>query len=95
MDDLSVLVSGIEFKLRRLVNDNSKLKNDIIELNKKISEQDKIIEEQKKTIENLEEKIKILKITKTLTSSKDSHDVKIKVNEALREIDKCIGLLNI
>lgn len=95
MDDLSILVSGIEFKLRKLINDNVKLKSDIAVLNNNINEQFNLIENQKKTIETLEEKIKILKVTKTLTSSKDSFDVKIKVNEALREIDKCIGLLNI
>ena len=95
MNDLSILVSGIEFKLKKLINDNVKLKSDIAVLNNNITEQNNLIENQKKTIKTLEEKIKILKVTKTLTSSKDSFDVKIKVNEALREIDKCIGLLNI
>ena len=95
MDDLSVLVSGIEFKLKKLISENAELKNKIAVIDNKFVEQNKLIESQEKTIKNLEERIKILKISKTLTSSKDSHDVKIKVNEALREIDKCIGLLNI
>ncbi len=95
MDDLSILVSGIEFKLKKLISENIKLKNDITVINEKLIQQNNLIDNQEKTITTLEEKIKILKITKTLTSSKDSHDVKIKVNEALREIDKCIGLLNI
>ena len=95
MDDISILVSGIVFKLKKLISDNNKLKSNVVDLNKTIDEQNKLIDENNKTIKELEEKIKILKITKTLTSSKDSFDVKIKINEALREIDKCIGLLNV
>ena len=51
---------------------------------------------------NLEDKIKDkelkynnLKLAKTIASADDSnHDAKIKVNRIVREIDKCIALLN-
>jgi len=43
----------------------------------------------------LEDKIETLKIAKTVVaSSEDSHDAKIKINRIVREIDKCIALLN-
>ncbi len=46
-------------------------------------------------IKELEEKIETLKIAKTVVaSSEDSHDAKIKINRIVREIDKCIALLN-
>ena len=48
-----------------------------------------------KEIEKLGKKYETLKIVKTvLASSKDAHDAKIKVNRIVREIDKCIALLN-
>ena len=51
---------------------------------------------------NLEDKIKDkdskydnLKLARTIASTDEStHDVKIKVNKIVREIDKCIALLN-
>ena len=53
-------------------------------------------------ITNLEDKIKDkelkynnLKLAKAIASADDSnHDAKIKVNRIVREIDKCIALLN-
>ncbi len=43
----------------------------------------------------LEEKYNKLKISKVLiASSEDVHDAKLKVNRMVREIDKCIALLN-
>ena len=48
----------------------------------------------KETIKELEEKYKVLKIAKSIDNKTNSFDQKIKINEMLREIDKCIGLLN-
>ena len=46
-------------------------------------------------LNDLEEKYNKLKISKALTaSSNDVHDAKLKVNRMVREIDKCIALLN-
>jgi len=48
-----------------------------------------------KELEEIGVKYNTLKIAKTVTaSSEDSHDAKIKVNRIVREIDKCIALLN-
>ena len=46
-------------------------------------------------LNDLEEKYNKLKISKALiVSSNDVHDAKLKVNRMVREIDKCIALLN-
>ncbi len=45
--------------------------------------------------EKLEERYDTLKLAKAILGSSDnSHDAKIKVNRIVREIDKCIALLN-
>jgi len=68
--------------------ENNKLKEEIIELNNKIQQQD---------TNNIEliNKYESLKLAKSIAvSSGDSHDAKIKINRLVREIDKCISLLN-
>lgn len=46
-------------------------------------------------LNDLEEKYNKQKISKALiASSNDVHDAKLKVNRMVREIDKCIALLN-
>ena len=94
MQDLSILVSGIEFKLRKLIEQNNQLKIENAQLLKTKEELSNLIENQKKIINKSEEKYKVLKIAKSLESSSNSFDQKIKINEILREVDKCIGLLN-
>ena len=67
---------------------NAKLINEY-EVLKKNADQ-KIIE-----YKELEQKYNNLKLAKVLTSeTEESHDAKIKVNRIVREIDKCIALLN-
>jgi hypothetical protein len=50
---------------------------------------------QEARISELEQKYSNLKLAKTIIAeSGDAHDAKIKVNRIVREIDKCIALLN-
>ena len=68
--------------------ENKELKEELKELNNKIQTQDRINEE-------LDNKYESLKLAKSIAvSSGDSHDAKIKINRLVREIDKCISLLN-
>lgn len=53
------------------------------------------IEEQKKQLSVLTEKNKIIKLAKSLSASDEhSTDTKLKINELVREVDRCIALLN-
>ena len=94
MMELEDLVSGIDFKLRKLIaqnqlllTENQKLATDIQELKHKSVQDQNIINE-------LEEKNKILKLSRTLETKEGSTEAKVKINELVREIEKCIGLLN-
>ena len=53
-----------------------------------------VIEEKNIFVENLKEEIPKIKLAKSLGSEEGSTDAKMKINELVREIDKCIGLLN-
>jgi uncharacterized protein YjgD (DUF1641 family) len=94
MKDVATLVSGIEYKLSKLIEQHqlSRLENgSLYNENQELKE---VINKQKQTIKQLEEKSKILKLAKTLEIKEGNVEAKLKINELVREIDKCIGLLN-
>jgi regulator of replication initiation timing len=94
MSDLVTLVSGIEFKIRELTDRNDTLKRE----NQLLLEENKVlkstIEEDKLNIKQLEYRNQVIKITKVLEGKKGSSKAKQQLNELLREVDRCIGLLN-
>jgi hypothetical protein len=53
------------------------------------------VELQKNTLSELTEQNKLIKLAKNLTpEDSDTEEMKNKVNELIREIDRCIDLLN-
>ena len=85
----------LQFRIRHVVElyqkertENEELKKKSIELGEKLKFDDN-------RLNDLKEKYNKLKISKALiASSNDVHDAKLKVNRMVREIDKCIALLN-
>jgi predicted nuclease with TOPRIM domain len=94
MNDLVTLVSGIEFKIRNLTDRIDELEKE----NDKLRGENKVlrstVEEDKLNIKQLEYRNQIIKITKVLEGKKGSTKAKQQLNEILREVDRCIGLLN-
>jgi cell shape-determining protein MreC len=78
----------------------------MIDLHQKMKAESQLLKEEKKrlneqlnllTISNrdLAKKVEDLRFAKTLVgANEDSHEAKIKINRLVREIDKCISLLN-
>jgi hypothetical protein len=94
MKDLGLLIKNIEdrarnlkVKLLRYESENSRLADEKVRLQAIIGQQDA-------QIRQLEEKIKMLKIAQGLGKGKDTTRAKLKINELIREVDKCINLLN-
>ncbi|MCD4678924.1 MAG: hypothetical protein K8S00_00925 [Bacteroidales bacterium] len=94
MKDADSIISGIEAKLHKLIQLHQQTELEKSELAVRNIESQKTIELQEATIKQLEEDQKKLKISKTIETSKGSLDARLKINELVREIDKCIGLLN-
>jgi regulator of replication initiation timing len=94
MSDLSGLVSGIEAKLKKLIAVNTSLASENSGLKLRQTDFIKKIEEQEKYIEHLTEKNNYLKIAKSVKQAEGNAEIKKKIDELVREIDKCIGLLN-
>ena len=89
------IIENIENKLTKFIDNYNELKSklEIIEKeNKKISL--KLIEKKQEVL-NLQEKIKLMNISKSVdVSNEDLQSTRLKINEYVREIDKCIALLN-
>ena len=89
------IIENIENKLTKFIVNHNELKSklEIIEKeNKKISL--KLIEKKQEVL-NLQEKIKLMNISKSVdVSNEDLQSTRLKINEYVREIDKCIALLN-
>ena len=89
------IIIGLRNNLKKIINlyEEEKEKNN--ELTAQIEKLNSTIEQFKQNKEELENKFEKSKIAKAfIDASSDNHDAKIKVNRIVREIDKCIALLN-
>ena len=88
-------INKIEKKIALLIEKYISIKNEKIILERRNNELVVELEQKAKQIKNLEDRIKIMKISKSVDSSReDVHKTKHKINEYVREIDKCLVLLN-
>ena len=94
MDNLVTLVSGIEFRTRALAARFEAIKNENDELKAKNNNLLAELEELKLNFKQLQYKNQIIKIAKAIERDKGSTNAKFLINELLREVDRCIGLLN-
>lgn len=94
MKDKRVLITGIEYKVRKLIDQYNKQKQNQEELIEENNKLNKEIKEKNIFVEDLKQEIQKIKLAKSLESNEGSNDAKMKINELVREIDKCIGILN-
>jgi len=94
MEQAKDLVSRINEQVLELLGQHKALRGERTELQTRNAELQEINEKLNTEIDQLKEQIVKLKISKSLTDKEDSKEVKAKVDELLREIDKCVGLLN-
>ncbi|MBS3769046.1 MAG: hypothetical protein V5A59_04420 [Bacteroidales bacterium] len=87
MDELKV-------KVRKLMELYERSKSHNVQLQKENESLKKELEQKKSEIAGFEKKYNNLKLAKSLASAESPHEVKIKINRIVREIDKCIALLN-
>ena len=96
MSNLGHTLTSLQSKIEKLVHLHKKAKEDIAKAEQEKLESDRVVNEKEIIIAALEEKIKVLKLAKTITIAKDNNttDIKYRINELVREIDKSIALLN-
>ena len=94
MSDQGTLVTGIEYKIRTLTGLLERLNKENTQLQIQQSEMNAMIEKQKSRIQQLEEKNVQLQLHLSMGKVGEAESVKQKINELVREVDRCIALLN-
>ena len=95
MTILEDIVFSLEKKLAQVIELAERFKTNNIQLQQQVDKLSGQLRAKNQEIEVLESKYQNLKLAKTLTSSsEDIKNVKFQVNRMVREIDKCIALLN-
>ena len=94
MDLVKENLQKLEEKIRQLAEDHKRTKTEKDLLIRQSVTQHQLIEEQKIEIENLKQQVQALQIAKTVESNQDTTRVKEKIQDLVREIDRCIELLN-
>ncbi len=89
------IVNNLQNKIMRLVERYERVKSDFELLKAQNDQLTTQLEGSARDIADLKEKYNTLKFSKAIeTSSGDVHFAKIRINQIVREIDKCIALLN-
>tara|TARA_B100001173_G_C15690661_1_gene421834 strand:+ start:23 stop:304 length:282 start_codon:yes stop_codon:yes gene_type:complete len=89
------IVDSLEVKIKKLISLYDIERNEKISAIQDIENIKKELVNQREIINELEDKIKLVKLSKVFSSSGDDNKRnKQKINEYVREIDKCIALLN-
>ena len=92
---IPVRIERIQSKVKRVIELHKRVKDENYKLQVEKEQLLKTLLEGKARIEDLEEQNKRIKLARSLQDSGEtSLDVKLKINEMVREIDKCISYLN-
>ena len=94
MADLSVIVSEIELKLRKLVDAKNKL---TIE-NRRLTEENAALEKEnlalRQSVEELQDKINKSTIVNAHDNEGEIEEGRKLIKELVKEIDRCVSILN-
>lgn len=94
MERVNEYFRAVEHKMKQLVEDHQKTKTERDQLINQTVILKKKTEEQKEEIEKLTSQVRALQIARTVGSSEDTARVKGRIQDLVREIDRCIELLN-
>jgi SMC interacting uncharacterized protein involved in chromosome segregation len=94
MSDLEQHIKRINDKLQLLLKNYSLLQKDNKKQSDLITELKQSKEKDDQQITTLQEKISILKAATGKMNETDKKEFEININQYIREIDKCIGLLS-
>ena len=89
LNEIRSFIKSLKEKLNSKIQENSKLNEDILSAGEEITHL-------KTKISDLNENVKMLKLASQIDGNEvgSTKDVKLMINEMVREIDKCIALLN-
>lgn len=89
------ILDGIRLKVRSLKDRMQEQMEENARLKQRNEDLQQMVQQKQTLIEELEQKNQQLSLVKSIMAdSEDAHDARIRINRIVREIDKCIALLN-
>tara|TARA_B100001758_G_C18157186_1_gene477222 strand:- start:340 stop:621 length:282 start_codon:yes stop_codon:yes gene_type:complete len=89
------IINSIEEKIGKLVDKSNQTQLERLNLQENNNALLAKLEQKEKEIIALQDKVKLMSISRAVDVTKeDAKATKLKINEYVREIDKCIALLN-
>jgi len=88
LEGIKEKIQSVKFRLQEKQEeyDQLKMQNDDLQ---------QVVQQKQSMIDELEQKNQQLTLVKSIMAdSEDAHDARIRINRIVREIDKCIALLN-
>lgn len=94
-ENYSSKIQEIKIKVQKLVS----LHLEVQKLNRLFRDENSqlkaTIEQQKSTLKEMNDKIKTIQVSKSLPAGEnETREMKLRINELIREVDKCLTLLN-
>ena len=93
MFDFETLVTGIEFKVRQLTDEVMRLRAAVSEGDDRCRELEEALKNKETIINNLKEENKLIRIGNRLAEGNDSAELKLKINQMIRTIDKSLEIM--
>jgi hypothetical protein len=88
LEGIKEKIQSAKVRLREQADEN-------IQLIQKNEDLNQLVQQKQSLIDELEDKNQRLSMVKSIVANdQDSHDARIQINRIVREIDKCIALLN-
>lgn len=91
---LEAALSQLEEKIKKLLEERQALRQELLYLRKDNTELRAAVEKKAEQVNNFQNQIKISKIVDSMAVEEDTAGLKDKINEYIKDIDKCITLLS-
>ena len=92
---MKTIINNIGLKVGKLIEKGNQLKSENRILQQNNDALNVELQKKKDQIVTLQDKVKLMNISKSVdTTKEDVKATRLKINEYVREIDKCIALLN-
>jgi phage I-like protein len=94
MSNIEAHIKSVNEKLQQLLKKHVALKKENENLKEELGRSKLKEEEYKSTLHDLDQKVSVLKAASGQMAEKDQKEFEKKINQYVKEIDKCIGLLS-
>ncbi len=92
---MKTIINNIEVKVGKLIAKYDQLNTEKLDLQRNNNTLNVRLQDKESQIVALQDKVKLMNISKSVDASKEEvKSTRLKINEYVREIDKCIALLN-